>query len=46
VEEEMTVPRPSIEEQEALVIYVGFDPSGAGSSKPKPAAKPKTARAR
>jgi hypothetical protein len=46
VEEEMTVPRPSEQEQEALVIYVGFDPDGASSAKPKPAAKPKTARVR
>jgi hypothetical protein len=46
VEEEMTVPRPSAQEQEALVIYIGFDPDGGASAKPKPAAKPKTARAR
>jgi hypothetical protein len=46
VEEEMTVPRWSNQESEALVIYVGFDPDGAGSAKPKPAARPKTARAR
>jgi hypothetical protein len=45
VEEVMTVSRWSAKEQEALVIYVGFDPSG-GSANPKPAAKPKTARAR
>jgi hypothetical protein len=45
VEEEMTIPRPSAEEQEALVIYIGFDPDGATSAKPK-AAKPKTARVR
>jgi hypothetical protein len=44
VEEEMTVPRWSAKEQEALVIYVGFDTNGATSA--KPAAKPKTARAR
>jgi hypothetical protein len=46
VEEEMTVPRPSEREQEALVIYIGFDPDGAGSAKPKPVAKPKTAGVR
>ncbi len=45
VEEEMTVPRPSAEELDAYVIYVGFDPEGATSAKPKPA-KPKTAWAR
>ena len=47
VEEEMMIPRPSAEDLERYVIYVGFDPDGAtSSSKPKPAAKPKTARAR
>jgi hypothetical protein len=49
VEEEMTVPRPSDQELEAMVIYVGFDPDGATSAKPKPArpaGKPKTARTR
>jgi hypothetical protein len=47
VEEEMTIPRPSDEDLERYVIYVGFDPDGAtSSSKPKPAPKPKTARAR
>jgi hypothetical protein len=45
VEEEMTVPRWSSQDSEALVIYVGFDPDG-GSARPKPAAKPKTARVR
>jgi hypothetical protein len=44
VEEEMTVPRPPAEELEGYVIYVGFDPDGATGVKPKPAAKPKTAR--
>ena len=44
VEEEMTVPRPSAQELEAYVIYIGFDPGGATSSPPKPAAKPKRAR--
>jgi hypothetical protein len=39
IEEEMTVPRPSGSEIEAYVIYIGFDPEGAGA-KPKPAAKP------
>jgi hypothetical protein len=46
VEEEMTVPRPSDEELEAYVIYIGFDPEGAAAPKPKPAAKPKPARMR
>jgi hypothetical protein len=46
IEEEMTVPRPSAQELEAYVIYIGFDPEGTTSSRPKPAAKPKTARAR
>lgn len=45
VEEEMTIPRPSEQVQDALVIYIGFDPDGASSVKQKPAAKPKTARA-
>ena len=44
VQEEMTVPRPSAQDAEAYVIYVGFDPEGATGAKPKPAAKPKTAR--
>jgi hypothetical protein len=42
VQEEMTVPRPSPQELEAYVIYVGFDPEGG----PKAAARPKTARAK
>lgn len=46
VEEEMTVPRPSADELEAYVIYVGFDPEGAAPARPKPAAKPKAARPR
>jgi hypothetical protein len=41
IEEEMTVPRPSADELEAYVIYVGFDPEGAAAPKPRPAAKPK-----
>jgi hypothetical protein len=45
IQEEMTVPRPSARELEAYVIYIGFDPGGATSPRPKPAAKPKTARA-
>jgi hypothetical protein len=45
IEEEMTVPRPSGNEIEAYVIYIGFDPEGA-SARPKPAAKPKVARPR
>jgi hypothetical protein len=46
IEEEMTVPRPSSDELEAYVIYIGFDPEGAAAAKPKPAAKPKVARPR
>lgn len=46
IEEEMTVPRPSANEIEAYVIYVGFDPEGAAPAKPKPAANPKAARPR
>ena len=45
IEEEMTVPRPSGDEIEAYVIYIGFDPEGA-TAKPKPVAKPKPARPR
>ena len=43
IEEEMTVPRPSGDEIETYVIYIGFDPEGAGAARPKPAAKPKVA---
>ena len=46
VEEEMTVPNPPPAELDAYVIYIGFDPEGANAPKPKPAAKPKTARAK
>jgi hypothetical protein len=46
VEEEMTVPRPSAQDQEALVIYIGFDPDGASAKPAKAAVKPKTARTR
>jgi hypothetical protein len=46
IEEEMTVPRPSSDELEAYVIYVGFDPEGVAAAKPKPAAKPKVVRPR
>jgi hypothetical protein len=46
VEEEMMIPRPTDEDLDRYVIYIGFDPDGATSSKPKPAPKPKTARAR
>jgi hypothetical protein len=42
----MTIPRPSANELEAYVVYVGFDPEGAAPAKPKPAAKPKAARQR
>jgi hypothetical protein len=45
IQEEMTVPRPSAQELEAYVIYVGFDSQGATPTRPKPAAKPRTARA-
>ncbi len=41
IEEEMTVPRPSGNEIDDYVIYVGFDPEGV-SSKPKPAANKAT----
>jgi hypothetical protein len=44
IQEEMTIPRPSAEELEAYVIYVGFDPDSETSAKPKRAARPKTAR--
>jgi hypothetical protein len=40
IEEEMTVPRPSANELEAYVVYVGFDPEGAAPAKPK-AARPR-----
>jgi hypothetical protein len=46
IEEEMTVPRPSGDEIETYVIYIGFDPEGGGAAKPKPAAKPRVARPR
>jgi hypothetical protein len=44
IEEEMTVPRPSNQDLESYVVYIGFDPDGATGAKPKPAPKPKTAR--
>jgi hypothetical protein len=44
VEEEMTVPRPSDQDLEAYVIYIGFDPEGSAPA--RPAAKPRAARAR
>jgi hypothetical protein len=40
IEEEMTVPRPSGDEIETYVIYIGFDPEGVAAARPKPAAKP------
>jgi len=46
IEEEMTVPRPSNDELEAYVVYVGFDPEGGAAAKPKPAAKPKVTHPR
>jgi hypothetical protein len=44
IEEEMTVPRPSADELDAYVIYVGFDPGSEAPAKPRPAARPKAAR--
>jgi hypothetical protein len=44
VEEEMKVPRPPGDEIDSYVIYIGFDPEGAAA--PKPAAKPRSPRAR
>jgi hypothetical protein len=46
VQEEMTVPRPSAQDVETYVVYVGFDPDGAAGAKSKPAAKPKASRGR
>jgi hypothetical protein len=46
VQEEMTVPRPSPQELEGYVVYIGFDPDGATGAKSKPAAKPKASRGR
>jgi hypothetical protein len=46
IEEEMTVPRPSSDELETYVIYIGFDPEGGAAGKPRPAAKPRVARPR
>jgi hypothetical protein len=42
VQEEMTVPRPSPQELDAYVVYVGFDPEGVSKATPRP----KTARAK
>jgi hypothetical protein len=44
IEEEMTVPRPSANELDDYVIYVGFDPGSEAPAKPKPAARSKGAR--
>jgi hypothetical protein len=44
IEEEMTVPRPSADELDAYVIYVGFDPGSEAPAKQRPAARPKAAR--
>jgi hypothetical protein len=44
IQEEMTVPRPSADDLDAYVIYVGFDPSSEAPAKPKPAARQKGAR--
>jgi hypothetical protein len=47
IEEEMTVPIPSPSELAAYVVYIGFDPDGLkAAEKPKPAARPRAARAR
>lgn len=46
VQEEMTVPRPPGDDIDAYVIYIGFDPDGGATAKPKPAAKPRIARPR
>ena len=46
IQEEMTVPRPSSDELEAYVVYIGFDPEGVAAAKPKPAVRPKAARPR
>jgi hypothetical protein len=46
IEEEMTVPRPSSDEIESYVIYIGFDPEGVGAARSKPVAKPRVARPR
>jgi hypothetical protein len=42
----MTVPNPPSAELDTYVIYIGFDPEGTKEPKPKPVAKPKTARAK
>jgi hypothetical protein len=44
IEEEMTIPRPSADELEAYVIYVGFDPESDAPAKPKRAVRPKVTR--
>jgi hypothetical protein len=45
IEEEMTVPRPSADELENYVIYIGFDPGADAAPKPpKRAARPKATR--
>jgi len=47
IEEELTVPIPSPSELAAYVVYIGFDPDGLKpAEKPKPAARPRAARAR
>jgi hypothetical protein len=47
VEEEMTIPIPPPNELSAYVIYIGFDPDGLKpAEKPKPVARPKSARAK
>jgi hypothetical protein len=47
IEEEMTVPIPPAAELSAYVVYIGFDPEGLKPpEKPKPAPRPKAARAR
>ena len=47
IEEEMTIPVPPATELAAYVIYIGFDPDGLKpAEKPKPAPRPKAARAK
>jgi len=47
IEEEMTVPIPTPSELAAYVVYIGFDTEGLKpAEKPKPAARPRAARAR
>jgi hypothetical protein len=52
VEEDMTIPMPSVSDLDSLVVYVGFDPAGAAEApkqkrkpQPKPRAKTTAERA-